>query len=72
MSRVATIHVDLEFDLAADPVEGRLSADGGAPEPFTGWIELAAALERLRVPAAGSYERRVLLRSPVPEASGSG
>jgi hypothetical protein len=56
MSTVATIHVDLEFDIAADPVEGRLSAAGGAPEPFTGWIELAAALERLRVPAGSAGE----------------
>jgi hypothetical protein len=42
------VHLQLELDTAADPVEGWLVRDGGTREPFTGWIQLAAALERAR------------------------
>jgi hypothetical protein len=44
------IHVQLDLDPRSDPIEGALTVDARLPEPFIGWIELAAALERLRTP----------------------
>ena len=51
MHESAVVHLELELDATADPVEGWLVMDGGAREAFVGWIQLAAALERLRVGA---------------------
>jgi hypothetical protein len=55
MHASAVVHLELELDATADPVEGCLVMDGGGREPFVGWIQLAAALERLRV-GAGAPE----------------
>ena len=49
MNEPGLVHLELELDPAADPVEGWLVVGGGEREPFTGWIQLAAALERIRV-----------------------
>jgi hypothetical protein len=45
MSQPQTLRVTLEFEQGADPPRGRLLA-GQAIYPFTGWLGLAAALER--------------------------
>jgi len=42
------IHLQLDLDPRSDPIEGALMVGTRPPEPFIGWIELAAALERLR------------------------
>jgi len=52
MEETTVVHLELELDADADPVEGWLVRDGGAREAFVGWIQLAAALERTRVGAA--------------------
>ena len=52
MNESGLVHLELELDPAADPVQGWLVVAGGEREPFTGWIQLAAALERIRVGAA--------------------
>ena len=52
MNEPGLVHLELELDAAADPVEGWLVVGGGERESFTGWIQLAAALERIRVGAA--------------------
>lgn len=39
-----TIAIALEFTDGADPISGQLRQEGGA-RPFTGWLELVAALE---------------------------
>jgi hypothetical protein len=54
MNEPGLVHLELELDRAADPVEGWLVVDSGEREPFTGWIQLAAALERIRVGATPS------------------
>ena len=48
------LHLRLDLDPRSDPIEGALTVGAGPPEPFVGWIELAAALERLRSEAAGA------------------
>jgi hypothetical protein len=45
-----TLKLELELDL--DPIQGRITREAtGASEPFVGWVELAASLERLRAEA---------------------
>jgi hypothetical protein len=43
----------LAIDLASEPITGSLSVDGETSRRFSGWIELAAAIEgaRRRTPA---------------------
>ena len=52
MNEPGLVHLELELDPAADPVEGWLVVGSGDREQFTGWIQLAAALERIRVGGA--------------------
>jgi hypothetical protein len=54
MSESGLVHLELELDPMSDPVEGWLLEDGGERVPFTGWLQLAAALERARLGAAPS------------------
>jgi hypothetical protein len=49
MSEPGLVYMELELDPTADPVTGWLVTNGGEPEPFTGWLQLAAALERARL-----------------------
>ena len=46
------LHLQLDLDPRSEPIEGALTVGAGPPQPFIGWIELAAALERLRAEAA--------------------
>ena len=45
MARHRQVMLDLED--GADPIAGRLIDEGEAPVAFAGWLELAAALERV-------------------------
>jgi hypothetical protein len=38
--------VEVRFD--AEPIEGRVSEDGGLNRPFSGWLGLMAAIEAAR------------------------
>jgi hypothetical protein len=40
------LHVELDIDLAADPIAGVVSREG-APVSFVGWMQLTAALDGL-------------------------
>lgn len=40
--------VELELGLATEPISGIFRADGEHSHPFTGWLELAALLDRAR------------------------
>lgn len=51
MNESGLVRLELELDPTADPVEGWLVVGDGEREPFTGWIQLAAALERARAGA---------------------
>jgi hypothetical protein len=43
--------VILDLELAADPIRGQLQDEAGHSQPFTGWLELASALEDTRATA---------------------
>ena len=70
MSRYS-VNVNLSIDLESDPISGCLSAEVD-PEPrrFSGWVELAGAIEavRLRLPRGVGAESLGL----VPGASSQG
>jgi hypothetical protein len=40
------IALRLELEQGSEPISGRLVAADGTEEAFTGWLELAAAIER--------------------------
>jgi hypothetical protein len=47
----APLRLQLELERAGDPIRGRLHREHGEPVPFTGWLELIAAVEAARAPA---------------------
>lgn len=49
-----TAHLQLDLDLEAEPISGRILAEDAEPLPFTGYTGLIAALETIR---AGEPER---------------
>ena len=57
-----TLRVVIELDQAADPIAGQLQPAAGPCLPFTGWLDLAGALqraiepERESAPGQGSAE----------------
>jgi hypothetical protein len=65
MENSLAVHVELDLDPGADPIEGRMSVAGGPPEPFTGWMELASALERARSDGAAGVPASVSGGPPV-------
>jgi hypothetical protein len=48
-----TLHIDLDIRVSDGEVEGRAATDGQPERPFTGWVELLAALDRLIASGAG-------------------
>jgi hypothetical protein len=49
--------VQLEIELGSDPIAGFLTGPRGDACRFTGWIELAEAIEDARVSRIGGCER---------------
>jgi hypothetical protein len=43
-----TAHLHVEIVLGSDPISGSVTAAGGQPSQFMGWIELAAEIEAAR------------------------
>lgn len=43
-----TAHVHLAIELDSDPIKGRVSAVGAEGRGFSGWMELADAIEKAR------------------------
>jgi hypothetical protein len=41
------LHIDLDLDVHGGEVEGRAARAGGPERPFSGWVELLAALDAL-------------------------
>lgn len=41
-------HVGLAINVGSDPIEGSVVTGGREPQPFCGWVELAAAIEGIR------------------------
>jgi hypothetical protein len=46
MSPSERIKLNLELDLASQPIEGEVHAAGGSSHPFVGWLGLTSALEQ--------------------------
>jgi hypothetical protein len=43
------VQLEMELDPGSDPIRGTLADSEGKPHPFSGWIELAALIERARL-----------------------
>ena len=66
-----SVNVSLSIELESDPITGFVAADTDiAPRKFSGWVELAGAIEdvRLRQPGGAGAESLGLL----PGASSQG
>lgn len=50
MTGSSSLHLRLDLDISPDddPVTGSIGPADGVRQPFVGWTELAAAIERLR------------------------
>jgi hypothetical protein len=58
-------HLAIDVDLCSHPIEGRLTADGAAAKPFTGYMQLVTMLEgALR--HARSAQRAGDIQAPSP------
>jgi hypothetical protein len=42
-----TLHIDLDLRVSGGEVEGSAATDGQPERPFTGWVELLAALDTI-------------------------
>ncbi len=42
-----TVHLHLDVALSRGTLTGQIGVEGGAPQPFTGWIGLNAAIDDL-------------------------
>ena len=47
VTRRAT-QMQLSIEVDSDPIAGSVSVEEGAPQPFSGWIELVATIESAR------------------------
>lgn len=46
--RTGTAHLRLAIEVDSDPIRGSVASDCEGAQPFTGWIELVAAIEEAR------------------------
>ncbi|HTX12299.1 MAG TPA: hypothetical protein VME22_27025 [Solirubrobacteraceae bacterium] len=52
--RSGTAHMSLAIDVDSEPISGSISNGCHVEQPFTGWIELVAAIEAVRSASDGS------------------
>lgn len=70
-----TAHLDLTINVDSDPITGSVSNGARGPRPFTGWIELVAAIEAARnqgTAVRGSGETRGETLGSIPGAKPEG
>jgi len=70
-----TAHLELSIDVDSDPISGSVSNGGYDRRPFSGWIELVAAIEAARSPVAdavGSGDGEAETLGWIPGAKASG
>ncbi|MBV9804148.1 MAG: hypothetical protein JO130_13195 [Solirubrobacterales bacterium] len=70
----ATRHLELAIDIDSDPITGSFSRGAENSRPFTGWIELVAAIEAARSsehPAGGPGNGNGKTLGSTPGANGS-
>jgi len=49
-----TAHLELSIEVGSDPITGSVSHVSYSSQPFSGWVELVAAIEAARSAGAGS------------------
>jgi hypothetical protein len=65
------VNVSLSIELDSDPISGFVAADCDTePRSFTGWVELAGAIEDFRIRRSGGVGAEIL--GSVPGASSTG
>jgi len=73
----ATTHLRLSIDVDSDPITGSVTNSDARAKPFTGWIDLVAAIEAARAgdrvagPQASATEAGVKKLGSLPGAKGS-
>jgi hypothetical protein len=55
---MSTARVRLSINIGSDPIEGSLDTGQQGPQPFSGWVELAAAIEAVRTAHAAEPDPR--------------
>lgn len=55
-----TAHLHLEIQAGSDPIAGSIGGPGEEPRSFSGWIELAEAIEAVRATRAARPKTGVL------------
>jgi hypothetical protein len=71
----ARTHLELAIDLDSDPISGSISNGTHGSQPFSGWIELVAAIEAARIsadPLAGLGEAGTQTLGSLPGAKATG
>lgn len=76
--RRGTANLQLAIDVDSDPITGSVGNESQSAQPFTGWIELVAAIEAARSPghapkgweAEGEIEVKTLGSLPGAKAVG--
>lgn len=69
----ATRHLELAIHIDSDPITGSLTHGAESSRPFTGWIELVAAIEAARSsehPAEGAVNGNGKTLGSTPGANG--
>lgn len=59
--------MQLSIEIGSEPIAGSVSVESGAPEHFSGWIELVAAIESARSNGASGGDESL---GAFPGASG--
>ena len=52
--QTATAHLELAIDVDSEPISGSVSNGAHRSQPFSGWIELVAAIEAARSSVSGA------------------
>jgi hypothetical protein len=62
--RRGTAHLQLAIDVDSDPITGSVSDGSQGAQPFTGWMELVAAIETARsAPEAWRPEGEIAVKT---------
>jgi hypothetical protein len=66
-----SVNVSLSIELDSDPISGSVAADfDTAPRSFTGWVELAGAIEDFRIRRSGGAGAEILGLLPGANTAG--
>lgn len=49
---MSTVHVSLSIAVGSNPIQGTVASGEQEPQPFSGWVELTAAIEAARAGGA--------------------